>query len=735
MNTSMSKAVTKVLMLTVMAVALSACGGGSGTVGNPAAPANNPPAPPSGDSGATGTVGIIITDAPMDRFERILLDVNEIELIGNGAPVTVLDEPVTVDLKQLETSGELLSLEEVRAGLYTKIRLQIDKITMIDVDDNGNELERVYPRIPANGKVDLNPRGPFSVVDGETLLLQIDIDANKSIKYHATGTGEWRFRPVVFVDIGDADDFGRLTKVYGQIDEIDAEEMSFRLCQRELLSDDDSEDDYGRNEHCLIVNVFGETGVFGESGDPIDFGDLVADSFATVAGYAENKDDDRYDDDEDEYRNDDDYSDDESSEDDSSDDGSSDDDSSGEGGDRKTFEINAVVVMVGEKGTFRSFKGSVVDPLNADTGEFSIDLKPDQGIDPDGPLAALFQQGTKVFDRKGQPLDPSAIDTGVRGKFDGRLSISDSSPDVLKTALIVLDIAPESDEVLRGTIATLERGGFVLMTEEGDRCVRTEDDTDVFLITLDGDRIRSERGSLDDLDEGQSVDVYGEDEDDGCFEADTIIVDLTNAGEPGNQAPVANAGDDQEVEVGSSVMLDGSASEDPDGDDLSYTWVLDAPAESMAELTAADTATPSFTADVVGEYVAELTVSDGELSDSDSVTVESFDPNLNRPPVANAGEDQGVEVGTTVELDGRGSNDPDGNDLTYSWVLETPEESTAVLDDPSSATPTFVADLAGRYVAELTVNDGTDDSTPDEVVIVAALVEEMPPPGEPPTGD
>ena len=45
--------------------------------------------------------------------------------------------------------------------------------------------------------------------------------------------------------------------------------------------------------------------------------------------------------------------------------------------------------------------------------------------------------------------------------------------------------------------------------------------------------------------------------------------------------------------------------------------------------------------------------------------------------------------------------------------------SSAVLDDASSATPGFTADIAGSYVAALVVNDGALDSTADEVMITA----------------
>jgi len=86
-------------------------------------------------------------------------------------------------------------------------------------------------------------------------------------------------------------------------------------------------------------------------------------------------------------------------------------------------------------------------------------------------------------------------------------------------------------------------------------------------------------------------------------------------------APLANAGPAQTVVVGAMVTLDGSASSATSGLTLSYTWSLTSlPAGSTAVLASADTATPTFTADAEGVYVASLTVSDGNL-DSTAVTV------------------------------------------------------------------------------------------------------------------
>ena len=73
-----------------------------------------------------------------------------------------------------------------------------------------------------------------------------------------------------------------------------------------------------------------------------------------------------------------------------------------------------------------------------------------------------------------------------------------------------------------------------------------------------------------------------------------------------------------------------------------------------------------------------------------------------------------------MTLNGSGSSDADGDTITYSWSFTTkPSGSTAALSDETSANPTFTADVAGTYVAQLVVNDGAISSSPDPVTITA----------------
>ena len=91
---------------------------------------------------------------------------------------------------------------------------------------------------------------------------------------------------------------------------------------------------------------------------------------------------------------------------------------------------------------------------------------------------------------------------------------------------------------------------------------------------------------------------------------------------------------------------------------------------------------------------------------------ESAPPPGGGSPVADAGIDQKVMSGMTVTLDGSASVDPDGDTLEYHWVFtEKPVTSSALLLNPLSLNPTFTTDVDGTYNVELTVSDGSNESS------------------------
>jgi len=98
-----------------------------------------------------------------------------------------------------------------------------------------------------------------------------------------------------------------------------------------------------------------------------------------------------------------------------------------------------------------------------------------------------------------------------------------------------------------------------------------------------------------------------------------------------NLPPVAVPGDDLNVDQGVSVTVDGSDSYDPDASDtLTYHWKITAPPGFFFERT---TAQVQFGTGFVGTYTAELTVSDGELTDTKTMYVHT-NVYVNDPPIA-----------------------------------------------------------------------------------------------------
>ena len=203
---------------------------------------------------------------------------------------------------------------------------------------------------------------------------------------------------------------------------------------------------------------------------------------------------------------------------------------------------------------------------------------------------------------------------------------------------------------------------------------------------------------------------------------DTVVVFAAS----GNSGPVAAAGADQTVAVNDTVSLNGAGSSDADGDALAYQWqFVSLPAASAAILSDPSAIDPTFTADAAGSYVLRLTASDGFAADSDNLVVVA-EPVVIGPtrPLADAGPDQAVTVGDSVQLDASASRDPNGDPLTYAWTWldwpGAPNVAAPALDDPTAVGPVFLASAEGSYVLRLVVSDGAESSLPDTVSVSAA---------------
>jgi hypothetical protein len=110
---------------------------------------------------------------------------------------------------------------------------------------------------------------------------------------------------------------------------------------------------------------------------------------------------------------------------------------------------------------------------------------------------------------------------------------------------------------------------------------------------------------------------------DGYLDSDPDEVTISVEG---NSKPVADAGQDQDRNVGEKVYLDGGDSSDSNGDGITYSWAITSrPVGSDANAAYLDDpvkVNPCFTPDVSGVYLVQLIVNDGiENSEPDTVVI------------------------------------------------------------------------------------------------------------------
>jgi PKD repeat protein len=189
-------------------------------------------------------------------------------------------------------------------------------------------------------------------------------------------------------------------------------------------------------------------------------------------------------------------------------------------------------------------------------------------------------------------------------------------------------------------------------------------------------------------------------------DTDTVSISI------GNRPPIADAGPDQSVNKSEMVTLNGTGSNDPDGDPLTYLW--NQTGGPPVVLAGADTVIPTFSSTVSGTCTFLLTVDDGwggSSNDTVNVTV------VNRAPIADAGPDQTVPKKTMVTLNGTGSSDPDGDILTYAWSQTG--GPIVLLSGADTVNPTFTPPESGIYTFQLTVDDGDGGVSSDTVDVTA----------------
>jgi len=530
---------TKALRITLLTIFITACGGGggSGPASNSSADvnANSNPAPdPVADPAPVepATVAVILTDASIRDYDKALATITSIELIGDAGHVQIFSGSETVDFLQLADFGELFVVDgSVPPGDYDKIRLRVANMVLVNVVNGGNDIETPVDLV-ANGKVDLNPRGTFTLAPGQVVFVSIDFDLEKSMKLIETGNGKIKMRPVIFVDIGTRPAFKNgLARVHGVVDRIAVDASVFRLCMTKLISRFPPDDGASIDSLCLAVRANEKTGLFAKDGTPMTVGDLSIGQELTVVGILRlngdggepipiplPKD----------GTEETDCQDDDVTIDDCPDDGAFD-----------SFAMNAIVVEAGPLGTWTRLRGQLKSPVDDKTGFFGLFVFPGQGFPDDTVLTTQVFPKSRIYRIDGDGLreiSAAELMTEDRATLDGVLIPADVSTDqaedLFRSALILTTPArsippPIEPEVIKGKILTIdaEAGSLMIATEAGDRCVSTNEETLIFEVFLVDEVFESVKVMLEELTEGSGVGVYGVDDGINCFAADLIIAE------------------------------------------------------------------------------------------------------------------------------------------------------------------------------------------------------------------
>jgi len=172
------------------------------------------------------------------------------------------------------------------------------------------------------------------------------------------------------------------------------------------------------------------------------------------------------------------------------------------------------------------------------------------------------------------------------------------------------------------------------------------------------------------------------------------------------------------------VTLDGTQSTDPAGAALKYTWKCLTPG-----ITIDSVASPTVNLRP-GTYNIELTVSNGTASSAPvaiTITVMAATVVPNSAPTAVIKGPAGVvqtdpATGLAkITLDGSQSSDPDQDVLKYSWRCLTADGQPAGVTIGAVANPSLSL-RCGTYKIELTVNDGTVNSSPVAITVTVNTV-------------
>jgi len=197
-----------------------------------------------------------------------------------------------------------------------------------------------------------------------------------------------------------------------------------------------------------------------------------------------------------------------------------------------------------------------------------------------------------------------------------------------------------------------------------------------------------------------------------------------------NEAPLADAGLDQEVTKDATVILDGTGSRDPNGDIERYNWSIRTPNDETITPECPDCARTEFSPSHVGQYRVTLSVTDDDGATSSDTLYVDVSPGSG-PTLSLSGPQQPTEGDTatySVDLDAGASA------LGYVvWTVDgTMFANHSVSPDQDSDAATKRFPTAGDRTVSATVYDADGQSSTDSLSVA---VQPETPPSDPPESD
>jgi hypothetical protein len=491
------KKLVELLSGVALLLAIAACGGGS---------SSNQPNIQAPGSGEPATVAILLTDASADDYDHAYATITSIELLGGGGGELIFSGEQTVDLLALRDTVQLFAVnEDVEPGDYEKIRLTASSLMLV-VDGEDGPLSETQVDLVANGKIDLNPRGTFSIDSGGVVFISLDWDVNESLKLTETGSSKTIMRPVVFVDIGFEPVFKRgLVRVHGTVEAIAPDLSYFRLCS--LGDATQLVDASVLNALCIDVVANDNTGFFGDDGQPVLLGDLMAGDPLTVLGLMRRGVDGP--------------------------ELAPLEDESGEMP-LTQFQVLAIVVEGGERGTWFKHRGTLESAVDPVSNTFDFLSQASDGTLVDTAYTAQLFDESRIFSVSRQDGVTEITPAGLMALDVARLDAvqvpadDPADPDLLRVA-IMLARTPSADVPVaaRGEILSidLDTDSLRIATPTLDRCVTTDAETRIFEVFVTDVAVETMSAALAELTIGSGAFVTGVDAVDGCIAADLIVAE------------------------------------------------------------------------------------------------------------------------------------------------------------------------------------------------------------------